>query len=111
MKHKLIERLLALACAIFLMTTLAVGCGKKDESKPATLTNCTITVQTKGGSPLENVGVSIYTDTGKTELVDFARTNADGVISTKGGFTAGNAYAFLSDVPAGYAAEEYYILN
>lgn len=111
MKHKLIERLLALACAIFLMTTLAVGCGKKDESKPATLTHCTITVQTKGGSPLENVGVSIYTDTGKTELVDFARTNADGVVSTKGGFTAGNAYAFLSDVPAGYAAEEYYILN
>ena len=105
------KRLPALLLAMLLIATMVVGCGKdKGEKEPATvLSSCTITVKTEGGSPIENVGVSVYADTEKTELIDFARTNADGVFSNKGGFAT--AYVFLTDVPMGYAAEEYYVIT
>ena len=107
----LFKRLPALFLAVLLMATMVVGCGKdKGEKEPASqLASCTITIKTEGGSPLENVGVSLYADKEKSELIDFARTNADGVFSNKGGFTT--AYAFLTDVPKGYAAEDYYVIT
>lgn len=113
MKNNLIKRLLTLCMAILLPATMLTACGKnKGEPEPATvLTDCTVTVLTEGGIALENVGVSIYADKEQQELIDFVRTNADGVISTKGGFSSGNAYVFLTDVPDGYASEEYYVIT
>lgn len=110
MKNNLIKRMLALCCTTLLLVTAAAGCGKKNgDPEPATvLTDCTITVQSEGGTPMENIGVSVYADTAKSDLLDFARTNADGTVSIKGGFTAGNAYVFLTDVPTGYTMQEYY---
>lgn len=112
MNKNLIKRLLALTCVCLLLATMVVSCGKKDkgEPEPATvLTDCTVTITTEGGNPIENVGVSIYADKEKTDLLDFSRTNADGVISTKGGFAT--AYVFLTDVPTGYTFEEYYTIT
>lgn len=109
--NTMMKRLLALTACALLLVAMVAGCGKdKGKKEPATvLSSCTITIKTEGGSPMENVGVSVYADKDKTELIDFARTNADGVYSGKGGFAT--AYVFLTDVPAGYAAEEHYVIT
>lgn len=111
MKNNWIKRLLTLTLATLLLIALTAGCGKGKPEPATVLTDCTVTVKTEGGTALENVGVSIYADKEKKNLVDFVRTDANGTISTKGGFTAGNAYVFLTDVPAGYAADEYYTIT
>ena len=110
---KLTKKLLSLCLVVFLLAAMAAGCGKdKGKTEPApVLSDCTITVQTEGGTALENVGVSVYADKEKKELLDFVRTNADGVVSIKGGFAAGSAYVFLTDVPDGYDVKEYYAIT
>ena len=79
--NTMMKRLLALTACALLLVAMVAGCGKdKGKKEPATvLSSCTITIKTEGGSPMENVGVSVYADKDKTELIDFARTNADGV--------------------------------
>ena len=114
MKNNLMMRLSTLCLAVLLLVTMAASCGKKDKGKPepaTVLTDCTITVKTEGGVALENVGVTIYADKEQQELIDFVRTNADGAITTKGGFAPGNAYVFLTDVPDGYEVKEYYTIT
>lgn len=70
----------------------------------------TIQVQSESGLPLPEIGVYVYTDSTMTELVWFARTDAEGKLS----FTdaVSNSFvAVLKDVPAGYLAEEQYRLT
>lgn len=61
---------------------------------------------TNAGKPLEKVGVFIYADEMKSDLVAFARTDSNGVMT----FTAkeGRYAAFLDGVPVGYAFQTYY---
>jgi len=82
----------------------------QQESLPNGEMTYTVLVKTGGGMPMEEVGVYIYEDATQAELVWFDKTNAEGKMS----FTdkASDQYvAVLSDVPAGYRAEEYYPLT
>ena len=65
----------------------------------------TVSVQTEGGMALEGVGVYIYTDSTKSELVWFDRTNAEGKMTFSDAVCQGY-YAFLSQIPEGYLALE-----
>ena len=119
-KKSLFRRLAALCIAVLLLTTLVAGCGKdakKDDSskntattaKPVNLKDCTVTIATAGGVKLEGIGIGVYADKEKEDIIDFARTNADGVATLKATIPSGS-YIILSDVPAGYAAEDYYVM-
>ena len=119
-KKSLFRRLAALCMAALLLTTLMVGCSKdakKDDSskntattaKPVNLKDCTVTIATAGGVKMEGIGVGVYADKEKKDIIDFARTNADGVATLKATIPSGS-YIILSDVPAGYAAEDYYVM-
>ena len=107
--------------AATLLLTVAAGCGNdKDKdsdtpsttttTKPENFTGCTVTVVTEGGAKLESVGVGIYSDKEKNEIIDFARTNADGVVAFKSTIPNGS-FIFLTDVPENYAVEEYYTVS
>ncbi len=69
----------------------------------------TIEIHNEGGQPLEGIGVYIYTDSTMQELVWFAKTDAEGCLSFED-IASDNFVAVLSDVPAGYLVEEYYLL-
>ena len=67
----------------------------------------TVKVLSAGGMALSNVGVYIYEDETKAELVWFDQTGEDGSMT----FTdviRSTYVAVLSDVPTGYAVEELY---
>ena len=70
----------------------------------------TIQVCSESDVKLEEVGVYVYTDKKMTELVWFAKTDAEGKI-TFSDVPSDNFVAVLADVPAGYLVEEYYPLN
>ena len=119
-KISLFRRLMALCMAMLLLTMLMAGCGKGDKkddaskntsttAKPVNLKDCTVTIATAGGVKMEGIGVGVYADKEKKDIIDFARTNADGVATLKATIPSGS-YIILSDVPAGYAAEDYYIM-
>ena len=110
MKNQMFKRLLALSSAILLLIALTAGCGKQQSEPAAILADCTVTVQSEGGMPLANVDVSIYTDKNKTELVDFVRTDENGVAKLNMDIPSGSIL-FLSKVPEGYAVADYYTLT
>lgn len=70
----------------------------------------TIQVCSESDVNLEDVGVYVYTDKNLTELVWFAKTDAEGEI-TFADVPSDNFVAVLADVPAGYLVEEYYPLT
>lgn len=120
-KNSLFRRLMALCMAVVLLTMLMAGCGKdgkKDNgskntsttAKPVNLSGCAVTITTKGGVLLEGIGVGVYADKEQKDIIDFARTNADGIATLKATIPSGS-YLFLSDIPAGYAAEDYYVVK
>ena len=115
--NKLTLRLLAIVAVIALLMTAAVGCGnkkkddKKDTStKPVDLTDCTVTVITEAGQKLEGVGVGVYADEKQNDIIDFARTDVDGIATLKATIPTGS-FIILSDLPDGYAAENYYTVE
>ena len=125
MNNKLFTRLFAACTAAVLLLSVATGCGadkkddkKKDSSsksttttaKPVNLTDCTVKIVTEGGIILEGVGVGVYADKDQKEIIDFARTTADGTVAFKSTIPTGS-FIFLSDVPDGYAAEDYYVVS
>ena len=113
MKHNLTKRLLAFLAAALLMMTAATGCGGNNEGKPepaVVLSDCIVKVQTEGGLPLANVGVTIYADNSKTDLIDFVRTDSDGSAKLNSDIPSGSAI-FLTEVAEGYVLDEYYTLK
>lgn len=113
-----------LGAALLLLISLCVGivsCGRSSSEEsvdPGTVAGTvgkekltyTLILKSEGGMPLEDVGVYFYTDSTRTELVWFAKTDEKGEVS----FTdlASDLYvAVLDKVPEGYAVEEYYPLT
>ena len=90
----------ALVAIIAVVIVLCVGGGKA-------LNGCTVTVKTEGGMALENIGVYIYTDADKKEMVTFAKTDKDGKIVITAEVPAGSV-AVLDGVAAGYVVAENY---
>lgn len=112
MKKNFILRLLTICVAVLLIISL-VGCGENANDKPVEmLSDCSVTVQTEGGVKLAGVGVSVYADEGKTELVDFVRTDDNGIAKFNTAIPSGS-YVFLTDVPDadGYVVHRYYTID
>lgn len=110
---KITLRLLSLMAVMALLMSLAVGCGAKkkgEEAEKTTFSGGTITVQSAGGIKFEGVGVSVYKDKAKKDIVDFTRTNADGVATLSAKIKEGSIIV-LSDAPAGYAVKAHYTMD
>ncbi|MBQ7801941.1 MAG: redoxin domain-containing protein [Oscillospiraceae bacterium] len=109
------KRALLAACLVLAicLSCLMVSCRKQEAegTKPTgASTTYTIELTTGSGMALEGVGIYIYTDDTLAELVWFAKTDAEGVIT----FTdaASDSYvAVLSGVPEGYPVEDHYPLT
>lgn len=120
------KRYLLLAVAACLLIALTIGmtaCKGKNADETTAATGSatlgtvgtenltyTLVLKTEGGKPVEDIGVFFYTDYTKTELVWFAKTDAEG----KAGFTdlaSDNYVAVLDGVSEGYQVEEYYPLT
>ena len=107
MNNRLIRRLLAVCCVMLLLAATVTGCGKDDDKPADLLIGCTVTIQTEGGTKLANVGVSVYADKTKNDLIDFARTDENGVAALSASIPNGSMI-FLTDVPDGYMVSDYY---
>ena len=70
----------------------------------------TVQVVTKGGLPLEGVGVYVYTDETQEELVWFAKTDSEGKIIFND-VESDSFIALLTGVPEGYEFEDSYSLT
>ena len=113
MQNTVLKRLTALLLCLMLVATMAIGCGDEENNEePVMLTDCSVTVQTEGGVKLANVGVTIYTNKDKTELVDFVRTDENGVAKMNVAIPSGSC-VFLTDVPdaEGYVIHDYYTID
>lgn len=91
-------------CTI-VFTIVLTGCVSDDNINE--LTGCTVKVKTEGGMVLENIGVYIYIDSTREELVYYARTNEEGIASITEAVPVGSV-AVLEGVPTGYSVEENY---
>lgn len=111
-----IVALLLVACTLLSLTACRKKPGTGDPetqapgaSEPSAggAVTYTVTVTNKAGKPVEEVGVFIYEDETKEELVWFARTDAEGKVSFT--YTADTpCVATLSELPEGYTCEEIY---
>ena len=64
-------------------------------------------VKTAGGMPISELDIYVYTDSEKTDLVDFAKTNSEGAVSFN--LVKGHNYAIdIPNPPKGYSVESSY---
>ena len=104
-----------LAAMMAVLMILLVSCGKKPASQPteapAVQTPGVYTVElcSDNGAPLEGIGVYVYTDATKQELVWFARTDAEGMITFRD-VTYEGYVAVLDGVSTDYTIKESYRL-
>ncbi len=80
-----------------------------EEPQPASGTY-TVNLSSELGAAFEDVGIFVYEDASKEELVWFARTDATGTMSFTAQVKEGYV-AYLESVPEGYAVEEGYPLT
>lgn len=84
--------------------------GNKPASSENVIKDCTVKVESEGGLPLEGIGIYIYKDSSKEDLVSFNRTDKDGVVSVEVDVPE-NSIAILDGVPEGYITEENYTIS
>lgn len=111
----LIGGIVVLCLLICLCVAMCSPAEQSDITEPTGTTGTstmtyTIQVRAESGTPLEQIGVYIYEDSGMDELVWFAKTDKEGKL-TFTDISSDNYVAVLADVPAGYLAEEYYPLT
>ena len=101
---KTLKRVLTVALTILLLcqAVLLTACKGK-------ITDYTVTVKSIAGTAMEAVGVYIYTDSSKQELVSFAETDAEGKATFHAEFSD-NYVVVLNGVPEGYKVETCYPL-
>ena len=112
---KILSAVLAVLLAVGLALT-AAGCKKpgntpEPDAHAGETWTFTVRVESESGAPLEGIGVYVYEDQEQTELTWFDKTDANGMISFTAPVKDGYRYAVLSDVPAGYLAEEMYSIT
>ena len=113
---KLLKRTTALCLALCVCFTL-FGCMRTGDDPNTTKpsdnggsTTHTVQVKTDSGTVLEGVGIYVYEDTSKQELLWFAKTDAEGKITFDAPVADGYA-AFLENVPQGYEVAQQYLLT
>lgn len=107
------KKAICLLLCLFL-TLSCVGCGGKgDETTAGTTSGAatyTVTVKNQGDAPLAGIGVYVYTDETKADLIWFAKTDDNGAVSFS--HQAGESCVIVLDsVPAGYKVEEFYTID
>lgn len=105
-----LKSVLALMLAVVMLLGILAGCAKPTPSVPEELTGCTVEVKSVGGKALEGVGVYVYADAAKTNMIDFVRTDAKGIAAISHAVPAGGV-AVLDKVPEGYTAQESYAIT
>jgi hypothetical protein len=110
------RRLLSLALIFALALSLA-GCFDINQYIPSTqestgdgLTTYHITVRTHSGQYLKDVGVRVFADKEKTDLVWYDKTDANGKMSFIADTFDGYVVA-LENIPTGYMKADYYALT
>ena len=95
-----------------LLTALLPGCSDTNvdpnvdpNGTPTEFADCTIEVKSVGGKALEGVGMYIYKDAAMTEMLDYVKTDAQGIAAVTRPVPAGSI-AVLDKVPVGYVAEQ-----
>lgn len=122
------NKILLLVVALCLLIALCIGVvscsgsGRPDSADPSGTSvppagtvgtekmTYTLVLKSEGGMPISDVGVYFYTDSTRTELVWFAKTDAEGTVSFTD-LASDNYVAVLDKVPDGYKVEEYYPLT
>ena len=110
------KRCICLVLAVLFCVSLT-GCVDINSFLPSTqettesgLTTYQITVRTHSGRYLENIGVRVFADAEKTDLVWYDKTDANGVMTFTADTFDGYVVA-LENIPDGYAAADYYPLT
>jgi len=96
--------------AAIILTVVLVGNNSSKPDDKETLKDCTFEVKTEGGMALNGVGIYIYTDSSKQELVSYVRTGENGEASVDIDVPK-ESVAVLDGVPAGYTVEEFYTVT
>ena len=105
-----------LAGILVMLMILLVSCGKKSAGQPTEATAAqtpsvyTVTLRSDSDYPLEGVGIYVYTDATRQELVWFARTDAEGKITFRD-VTYEGYIAVLDGVSTDYVVQEHYPLT
>lgn len=86
------------------------GSGSGSGSSGAGDVTYTVEIVSEGSMPISDVGVWVYTDETKADLVWYEQTNAEGKMSFAGA-EGGSYVAVLENVPEGYTVEEYYTIT
>lgn len=103
----------ALLLTVALLLAVVSGCGNKPVETPDAsddLTGCTVQIQSEGGKALEGIGVYVYADATKADMIDYAKTDDKGIATISHSVPAGGV-AVLDKVPEGYAAQESYAIT
>ena len=104
----------SLLLVVSVLLGLLVGCNKATTETPTEpakeLTGCTVEVKSAGGKALEGVGVYVYADATKADMIDFSRTDANGIATISHSVPEGGV-AVLDKVPDGYVAKESYAIT
>ena len=108
---------IAVLCLVICLCAVMCSTARQEEnpSEPIGTTGSgtmtyTVQISAETGTPLEEIGVYIYTDSTMSELVWFAKTDAEGKL-TFSDIPSDNFVAVLADVPAGYLVDAYYPLT
>lgn len=92
----------ALLVIAAIVLTLVLGGGSE-----AGIPGCAVTVKTEGGMVLKDIGVYIYEDADKKEMVSYGKTDENGTVAFAETIPAGSVVV-LENVPAGYTVAENY---
>lgn len=112
-KNKKLLLIAGVICLVLCLCLAACGSGgRQQETEPAPTGNRTYTIQVRSeaGMPVPGVGIYIYTDDTKSELVWFDKTNDNGEIT----FTdavSDSMVAVLSNVPEEFVTEPSYLIS
>lgn len=99
------KSLLAALLAVCLLLTCLAGCSGKKDPDDASNTR-TVTVINQPGAPVEGVDVYVYEDSTQAELVDCAKTDAEGKMTFT--YEDEGAVAVIKGAAVGYQVEESY---
>ena len=110
--NKFLKRSAALALAVIMLLGVLAGCKETTpaETLDTGLTGCTVQINSAGGKALEGVGVYVYTDATMSDMIDYAKTDANGIAAISHSVPAGGV-AVLDKVPEGYTAQESYTIT
>lgn len=106
MTKKIISLSLAFVLC-FSFTVFLSGCDNSGEDNKTSGTMYSVTVETVGGMPLEDITVEVYKDVEMQNLQWAAETDVDGKISFEAD-SSKTYYAVLKDAPDGYKLQSNY---